>query len=266
MKNSDVTMSTGKPDIKAKDKLAYKKIVSWIIGKTYTSHNKSRPILKAISSCLKGLKNNDIGLNIGAGGTNYGHAIINLDLRAGKNIDVCGDAQTLPFKNGTFALIISQETLEHIRYHYKAITEMWRVLIEGGTLYCQIPFIIGFHSRPNDFWRFTKEGIHELFCNCGFKCTEIGIAVGPAMGFYRITVEFIAILCSRMFSFLYLPVKGLTALILYPITFLDFFLIKAEQAERIAGGFYIIATKTEGSQNLAGIAQALDSEKPLLAK
>jgi SAM-dependent methyltransferase len=218
-------------------------ISNWIISKTYTSHTKSSRILKVLSSCINNIDHSAIGLNVGAGGSFYGSNIINLDINFCKNIVVCADAENLPFKSSTFSLVISQEMLEHVRHPNQAILEMYRVLKRDGTLYCQIPFIVGFHSRPNDFWRFTREGMRELFSNCGFDCKEIEVAVGPAFGFYRIAVEFLAILFSRIIPSLYYFIKGIGALLLYPITFLDTFLANAEQAERIAGSFYILAKK-----------------------
>ena len=175
-----------------------KNITNWIISKTYTSHTKSPRILKVLSSCIEDLDHDGMGLNVGAGGSYYSPKIVNLDIISGKNIDICADAENLPFKSSSFSLVISQETLEHVRHHSQAILEMYRVLKKNGTLYCQIPFIVGFHSRPNDFWRFTREGMRELFTTSGFECKEIEVAAGPAFGFYRIAVEFIAIMFSRV--------------------------------------------------------------------
>lgn len=220
-----------------------KNIISWIISKTYTSHTKSSRILKVLSSCINNLDHDEIGLNIGAGGSRYGPKIVNLDIRFNKFLNICADTEDLPFKQSTFSLVISQETLEHIRHPNQAILEMYRVLKKDGTLYCQIPFIIGFHSRPNDFWRFTSEGLRELFTTYGFKCEEVTVAVGPAFGFYRIAVEFFAIFFSRLIPSAYYLFKGIGTLILYPFTFLDNFLANAEQAERIAASFYVLAKK-----------------------
>jgi SAM-dependent methyltransferase len=227
-----------------------KNVQKWIISKTYTSHFKSARVLKVLSNCLSNIGHDEIGLNVGAGGSYCAPNIINLDINAGKNINVCADAENLPFKQSVFSLIISQETIEHVRHPNQAILEMYRVLKEDGTLYCQIPFIVGFHPGPHDYWRFTREGMWELFSNCGFTCQEVAIAVGPAFGFYRIAVEFFAIFFSRIMPSLYYIFKGIGALFLYPITFLDTFLVKAEEAERIAGSFYVLASKKEFGRNV----------------
>ncbi len=32
-------------------------------------------------------------------------------------------------------------------------------VMPDGTLYVQLPLVIGHHPGPTDFWRFTREGI-----------------------------------------------------------------------------------------------------------
>jgi SAM-dependent methyltransferase len=157
--------------------------------------------------------------------------------------DCCAQAESLPFNHSTFSVAVSQETLEHVKEPWLALREIHRVLKHGGILYFQVPFILGYHPGPTDFWRFSKEGIRELVERAGFVCEEVGIAVGPATGFYRISVEFVAILISRFFPYLYTLSKASAAIFLYPIKWLDRFLLNIEQNDRIAGGYYAIAKK-----------------------
>jgi SAM-dependent methyltransferase len=216
----------------------------WFVGTIYATHNKSPTITRALRKCLAYLKEGEMGLNIGAGFTELHPAVVNLDIALTPTIDCCAQAEHLPFSSHSFSVVLSQETLEHVREHCLAVREMYRVLKDGGTLYCQLPFVIGYHPGPTDFWRFSEEGTRELVEHSGFVCEEVGIAVGPAIGFYHIAVEFVAILLSRFLPWLYYPVKGLVALLLYPVKWLDPLLLKGEQADRIAGGYYVIARKS----------------------
>lgn len=50
-----------------------------------------------------------------------------------------GDATKLPFPNGTFDRVITSEVLEHIQDDVTAISELARVLRDGGTLACTVP-------------------------------------------------------------------------------------------------------------------------------
>lgn len=213
------------------------------VSTVYATHNTSPDIETGLQKCLARLQADDMGLNVGAGFTELHPAVINLDIAATPTLDCCAQAENLPFPTDSFAVIISQETLEHVRDPYAALREMHRVLQPGGTLYCQLPFTIGYHPGPTDFWRFTKEGIRELVEQCGFECEEVCIGVGPGTGFYRIAVEFGAVLTSRFFPSLYHAFKGVMALGLYPLKWLDPLLLGSAQADRIAGGYYVIASK-----------------------
>lgn len=223
-------------------------ITNWrrnFVSKIYATHNDSLSVKKAIKYCLAALNKNEIGLNVGSGSSNLNPSLINLDIVFNPAIHCCGRAEALPFANNSFSLIISQEALEHVQHPIMALDEMFRVLKNNGTLYLQVPFIIGYHPGPTDFWRFMKEGIREIVEQSGFICKEIAISTGGGTGFYRIIVEFIAVLFSQVSEKLYLPCKGIAALLLFPFKWLDPLLLKGKQSDRIAGGYYIIAKKHE---------------------
>ena len=44
----------------------------------------------------------------------------------------------------------------------EAIKECYRILKNDGKIYFQVPFIVGYHPGPTDFYRFTKEGIKNF--------------------------------------------------------------------------------------------------------
>ncbi len=209
----------------------------------YGDHNRSSAVKKAIKKCLSRLGDNEIALNVGAGTTNYDKRIKNLDIFEGEHIDYVGSAEAMPMADGTFGLVLTQEVLEHVQDPFQAMNEIYRVLKPGGTLYCQLPFIIGYHPGPTDFWRFTKEGIKELVEKSGFVIEEQGITVGSSTGFYRIAVEYFSVLLSVPLPFLYTAFKALFAIALYPIKWLDYIMQFSKQADRIPGGYYVIAKK-----------------------
>lgn len=213
------------------------------VGRIYATHNRSATVEKALASVLARLSNGERGLNVGAGKTRLHPRLVNLDVSPGPNVDCCASAEAIPFADSSFAIVVSQETLEHVQDPWLAVREIHRVLKVGGTFYCQVPFVIGYHPGPTDFWRFTKEGIRELVERAGFVCSDIGIAVGPATGFYRIAVEFVAVAASGIWSGLYYPAKGAGAFLFYPLKWLEPLLLRVAQADRIAGGYYVIARK-----------------------
>jgi len=68
--------------------------------------------------------------------------------------------------------------------------------------------------------------------------------VGPSTGFYRISVEHFAILGSLPSQMLYIPLKAAFSALFYPLKWLDFLTARSPQSDRIAGGYYVLATKT----------------------
>ena len=209
----------------------------------YATHNDAPAIRRALKRCLSGLAPGRTGLNVGSGDTDLHPSLVNVDLRPGPSVSCCARAESLPFRSDSFALVISQETLEHVPDPWHATAEIHRVLRPGGTFYCQLPFVIGYHPGPTDYWRFTREGIRELLERAGFRCEEVSIAVGGGTALYRIAVEFVAVSLGRMVPPAYHAFKGVAALLLYPIKWLDSVLSGAPQADRIAGGYYAIGRK-----------------------
>jgi len=215
----------------------------YFIKKIYGDHNSSNNVKKAIKKVLNDMPENGIGLNIGAGRTSIDPRVKNLEISDGENIDYVGKAESIPFSENSLDLIICQEVLEHTEDFKAALHEMYRVLKPGGQLYLQTPFIIGYHPCPNDYWRFTNEGINSIVLEANFKIIDNGESVGVATGFYRIGVEFFSISFSLIIPFLYKPLKAIFALLFYPIKWLDPILSFSKESHRISGGFYIICKK-----------------------
>lgn len=214
-----------------------------VVKKIYGDHNDARNVRQALKTLMQKMPEPFTGLNIGAGQTNVHPSIKNLELEAGVNIDYVGSVLDIPCNDNEFDLVIAQEVLEHVKDPRKAVEEICRVLKPGGHFYLQLPFIIGFHPCPNDYWRFTNEGIQELLEHSNFRISELKMSVGPAVGFYRILVEFLSLCFSLGIPLLYKPMKLITAILCWPIKLLDPLLMKFKEANRIAGGYYIIGQK-----------------------
>lgn len=213
------------------------------VKKVYGDHNDAHVVKSTLNELISRLPPDAVGLNIGAGKTQLDSRIKNLEIEPGDGIDYVGSVENIPCEDSLFDLIVTQEVLEHVASPFLAIKEIHRVLKTGGYAYVQLPFVIGFHPCPNDYWRFTHEGLRELILSANLKILNTAMAVGPAVGFYRILVEFLAILFSVFHWRLYKPFKLLASIICYPIKWLDPILARTREANRIAGGFFIVCQK-----------------------
>ena len=105
-------------------------------------------------------------LDIGSGNSSYNRFFPNriaVDIDPDRKPDVIGDAHNLPFGDGEIDAILSTDVFEHLKNPVKAVSEMKRVLRSGGKIIFATRFIFPIHDSPNDFWRFTKYGLKELF-------------------------------------------------------------------------------------------------------
>jgi SAM-dependent methyltransferase len=216
---------------------------SRFVRAVYATHNDSPAVRQAVARCLGRLGSAGRGLNVGAGDTRLHERVVNLDMAPAASVDCVGRAEQLPFPAGAFSVVLTQETLEHVADPWTAVAEIHRVLEPGGTLYCQLPFVIGYHPGPTDYWRFTVEGIRTLVESAGFTCEQIRQSVGAGTGMYRIAVEFVATLLSALSPRLYLPSKGVAAIVLAPLKLLDPVSARSSEPDRIPGGYFVIATR-----------------------
>jgi SAM-dependent methyltransferase len=209
----------------------------------YADHNASKAVTSTLDNLVSEYSSDALMLNIGAGDTKIDPRMKTLEIEAAPGIDFVGTATNLPFDGETVDLIVTQEVLEHVDNPFQAACEIYRVLKPGGKAFVQLPFIIGYHPCPVDYWRFTEHGIEQLMSQAGFKNLKKGIAVGPATGTYRILVEFFAILFSLPAPKAYRLAKGFFALLLYPLKALDILMKLHPESGRISGGYFVVCEK-----------------------
>ena len=93
-------------------------------------------------------------------------------------VDVWGDALTLPFADGVFDTVLSNQVLEHVPEPQLALTEAARVLKDGGYLILTAPHIWELHEVPHDYFRFTPYGLRYLAEKAGFEIVSIEALAG----------------------------------------------------------------------------------------
>lgn len=214
----------------------------FVVRHLYATQNSTAAVRRALGGLLGGLGEGEYGLDLGGGARRLHPRLINLDLADVAEADIVATADRLPFRDGTLALVVAQEVFEHLPDPQATLAEIFRVLKPGGAVYLQTPWMLGWHSGPQDFWRFSQEGMAKLF-GAGWRVEEVAPSLGHGSGFYRVAVEYAAVTASGIWGRLYLPAKAAAALMLIPFRWADALSARAPEAHRIAGGFYAIARK-----------------------
>ena len=83
------------------------------------------------------------------------------------------DMQKLPFKDNSFDFVISDQVIEHIENPIKAVDESFRVLKKGGIAIHATVLLTPIHKNPNDYWRFTPDGL-KFLCRNYSKIIKVG--------------------------------------------------------------------------------------------
>ena len=86
------------------------------------------------------------------------------DIRKGPNVDLVMGEYSIPVQDGASDVIISGNTLEHVKLFWVWTRELTRVLAPGGLLILGVPSLgCGGHRYPVDCWRLMPDGMRVLF-------------------------------------------------------------------------------------------------------
>jgi len=94
---------------------------------------------------------------------------LTLDINPKNNPDVVGSILNIPMAENSVDSIISTQVLEHVKNPQKAVEEFFRILKNNGYCLVTVPQSSELHEEPNDYFRFTRFGLEELFKKAGFK-------------------------------------------------------------------------------------------------
>src|SRR5213595_665721 len=91
-----------------------------------------------------------------------GRPYLGTDLRPGPGVDRVEDLRALTLADGSVGTALCLETLEHCEDPFAAGRELARVVADGGVCLVSTPLLLGIHGYPNDYWRFTPEGLRVV--------------------------------------------------------------------------------------------------------
>jgi SAM-dependent methyltransferase/uncharacterized protein YbaR (Trm112 family) len=202
---------------------------------------KSKRSRELVEQFVRSFPPGEIVLNVGAGATRYGSAVVNVDVTPSPEIDIVGVAEALPVATDSCAGLILMAVLEHVQNADKTLNEAGRVLVPGGRMLVDVPFIQGYHASPGDYRRYTEQGLRAEMERFGFDVVDSGVAVGPASAMAWITSEFLALLVSGRSALAYRVARNLTGMVAAPIKYADYWLEGHPMASRIPSAVWVIA-------------------------
>ncbi len=195
---------------------------------------KDRPRVLAVGASIVG-EGLDIILDTGA------IELIETDIAFGPRTSLICDAHDIPFEDGGFDGIITQAVLEHVVDPYRCVSEIHRVLKDGGLVYGEIPFMQQVHGGGIDFTRFTHLGLRRLFRSFEELCS--GAAAGPGMALAwsceYLLLSFVVSKNARS------VMKLVSRLGFSWLKYLDYYLMDKPGTLDAASGYYFIGRKSD---------------------
>lgn len=91
-----------------------------------------------------------------------GHNYAGLDVAPGPNVHIIGELYEYPIADGSYDVIASGQTAEHVQDVQRWIREIARVCKPGGLVCIIAPNLWEEHRYPVDCWRILPDGMRFL--------------------------------------------------------------------------------------------------------
>jgi SAM-dependent methyltransferase len=124
-------------------------------------------------------------LDIGCGAKPYlplvapfAERYVGVDTAAGPYVDHVVAAETLPFEDESFDLVLCTQVLEHVQDPAAVLSEIHRVLRPGGGALISTHGVFLYHPDPSDtdgdYWRWTHAGLRKAVVATG-EWSEVSV-------------------------------------------------------------------------------------------
>lgn len=121
---------------------------------------------------------------------------VSIDMEDGPGVDMVldltEDFKIIDAKLGgqRFGTIFCLSVLEHCEDPFKMADNITLLLQEKGQICIAVPFSWKIHAYPNDYWRFTPEGVKRLFPKVEFSLGRGLAATSKLAEFQKLDDEF----------------------------------------------------------------------------
>lgn len=207
----------------------------------WRSPNRPHIIDRSYISLLDQLASESLGLDLGSR-SRIRPTAITLDISPGPGVDVAADAHQLPFPGGTFDYVWCNAVLEHVPYPMKVGSEIIRILKPSGLAFIQVPFLENVHGWPQDYYRFTPQGLRVIFND--LDEVKSGVSAGPSQVLPDLIqyyfVCFAELQKGKLLTNLFCLIPGV---LLLPMRLLDHFLKDRPSYWKWARAYYWVGRK-----------------------
>jgi len=184
-------------------------------------------------------------LHLGAGNTDLGPEVVNVDLAPYDAVDLVCDIGRLPFPDASVDGVLTISVLEHVPEPERVLDEVHRILRPGGFVYTDVPFVVGYHASPADYRRWTHEGV--LWLHRRFEPSRVVLNGGPTSALLWVFQEWLAIVFSFGSRRLHTLVYVMAMLTTFPFKFLDVLVKRQPLARQVSSCFIYIGRKPLGA-------------------
>jgi SAM-dependent methyltransferase len=105
--------------------------------------------------------------------TNRKWEYVGADTEAGTKVDIVIKDYDFPFEDGTFDIVISGQTIEHVEYPWKWFKEPAQILKTGGLCCIIAPAKIHEHKYPIDTYRYYPDGMIAMAKWSGLEVIKV---------------------------------------------------------------------------------------------
>ena len=188
---------------------------------------------------LREMPEKGVILDLGAGGRVIAPHVLGVDRLPFPNTALVANIQELPFADNSIGGVFCTGVLEHVHDPHRAMGEMHRVLMPGGLIHLEVPFLQPYHPDPVDYWRWTLAGLRLFAQQHGFEEVRSGMHLGPTSAMNALHIAY----WQSWFHSRYVrkTVDLLLSWLLWPFRYLD--ALSNDTRGQMASGVFVVGCK-----------------------